>query len=718
MSQRFLSGGSATFFKSHSTKWIILIVFGLLLNLLNITVTGETIDTEWGYIEIHPDISRELTIQEHTVNFTWKKSNTEVDLAFVFDEKLSNANVWRWENKSRQVWVDDYGWVERTYTLLDISNYQTIDEPSSVDFGDIPSNTYATGHATIDDQFPQEGDWTIGFDSFEWIIQGQSAVFTYTVWGLSGGHYETVWDMDWVSKKHLFDYHHISLGHAYVIDNVPLIQNVEQKFKYQYHTKPNTDGKWDLYVKKSSDVGWTAGNIKLHVDPWWDSDWGYSKNLTVADKRAEFQMNLTVWKADGHDDAANAQIDTEGRCADDFGDIRFVYNNNTPVCYWMRNKTDGVCAYFYINLSTSNYSYMEMYYGATGKTTLSNGTHTMRHIFEDFDQATINTSLWQGANIGEVSLSGSIATHTRNTDSTTRIDTKKSYASPSSVVTRCKFGNDVDNTYIGTGLMINSAVEYGVVDTYGDGVHYVSVQDGGWQHIAAGVDLTADYVFYENRWVAGTSMIHYLNDADKGKHTANVPASNPNKVGWYINPTTGGTSYMYCDWIAMKMYCTGEMPSWSKIGNEQSPPNNAPTITVVSSIDGNTSCTIPVYFEVTVADADSDTMTITFFSNHTGLICALVEGFDGVLDGTYSTYCFNFSKDANEYMWYANVSDGSDSAWTNQQNITTTTLHAGSSSSSGGGGASVGGVRGLAISGIGIGGLALCLAIMKRRKPK
>jgi len=104
-------------------------------------------------------------------------------------------------------------------------------------------------------------------------------------------------------------------------------------------------------------------NISFSADSyWWDSDWNRSKYIVVENPLAEYQYNLTVWKEDGHDDSSTGNIDCEGKCNDNFSDIRFVYDNTTELSYWMENYTSGVCGRFWINSSLQNYSSFYMYY--------------------------------------------------------------------------------------------------------------------------------------------------------------------------------------------------------------------------------------------------------------------------------------------------------------------------------------------------------------------
>lgn len=97
----------------------------------------------------------------------------------------------------------------------------------------------------------------------------------------------------------------------------------------------------------------------------------------------------------------------DNHCLDDFGDVRFTNNDgSTELSYWMESSRSGDSAIFWVRIpddlsSASRKIYI--YYGKADATTISNGVSTFL-LFDDFNDAAFNTTLWK--------LSGSGATVT------------------------------------------------------------------------------------------------------------------------------------------------------------------------------------------------------------------------------------------------------------------------------------------------------------------
>lgn len=90
-----------------------------------------------------------------------------------------------------------------------------------------------------------------------------------------------------VSFKHVV----LSNGnHAYVYENWNVVPK-EYTFKWRYDPK-YLDGKWDLYVKLSSDP-WSE--YKIHLDPWWNSS--YNKFVVISFDSTFIDSNLNNYPA-------------------------------------------------------------------------------------------------------------------------------------------------------------------------------------------------------------------------------------------------------------------------------------------------------------------------------------------------------------------------------------------------------------------------------------
>lgn len=71
--------------------------------------------------------------------------------------------------------------------------------------------------------------------------------------------------------------------HYYVLENVHFDQYETKTGYWTYNTPINSKGKWDMFVKLSSDT-WTYAynnNRYIHLDPWWDANWLGKKKITI-----------------------------------------------------------------------------------------------------------------------------------------------------------------------------------------------------------------------------------------------------------------------------------------------------------------------------------------------------------------------------------------------------------------------------------------------------
>jgi PKD repeat protein len=255
------------------------------------TITGDSVvwENSYAHLEVYPHTSHNLIRQTQYANVTWKKPDTNIDVAFRFDNKLIDADIWMWQNISHNITVYDYGNITTSYRLYNITDFTILSEtPPSVDFGDIPSQHYASGNATWWGG-AWEGDWRteyliIGFDNYSWTNPEQTnATFNYTFWGIIGKHIEQQYWFDWNSQKDKFSYTTDYGRHDYFVTNIPVIQNQTYRFKWQYNVPPNSNGKWELLGKLNSDTVQEAFSTGRYVmiDPWWNSSWYYARSLTI-----------------------------------------------------------------------------------------------------------------------------------------------------------------------------------------------------------------------------------------------------------------------------------------------------------------------------------------------------------------------------------------------------------------------------------------------------
>jgi len=244
-------------------------------------IDGNTVSWEnsYGRLEVYPHTSTNLITQKQYAEFTWKLGDNNIDLAFRFDNPISNSDIWLWQNISHNVRVPTYGEIPDNYTLYDIVSFNELLEiPEIVDYGDTSSNYYyegITGNATT---------YIIGFDSFNWLNPGHTAaVFNYSYYGVTGYHIEQQYWFDWNSKKASFQHTVYNNKHYYYVSDLSVIQNKVYNFKWQYDIPINSQGKWELLGKLHSDTiqeALSSGHYIL-LDPWWDTDWDYKKKITI-----------------------------------------------------------------------------------------------------------------------------------------------------------------------------------------------------------------------------------------------------------------------------------------------------------------------------------------------------------------------------------------------------------------------------------------------------
>ncbi len=131
--------------------------------------------------------------------------------------------------------------------------------------------------------------------------------------------------------------------------------------------------------------------------PWWDYGWKYRRPVTIdnigsADDLSGYPVLV--------------KVTFDGRMNPDFSDLRFAQydssaGRNQELRYWMENRTDGVDAYAWVNVSrikASTSTTIHMYYGNLSAASASDGEGTF-DFFDDFGSDTLNDS-WSFWNPG------------------------------------------------------------------------------------------------------------------------------------------------------------------------------------------------------------------------------------------------------------------------------------------------------------------------------
>jgi len=256
---------------------------GQSYNLDNNTVWWEN---DYGRLEVYPANANNICQQVQYANVTSNITN-DIDVAFRFPFKLNHSlcDIWFWQNISHNVKIWDYGWIPTNFTLYNITDYDIIDKPESVDLGNLSdTGTFICGNATFFSPGSHPNDWitrewVIGFDSFYWHTPAKiNATFNYSYYDKIGYHYEQQYWFDWNSKKQFLNYQLFNGKHYYYIQNLSVVKDKTYHLKWQYHVPINSNGKWDLLAKLNSDP---FGTIRINIDPWWDSNWTYYRQIII-----------------------------------------------------------------------------------------------------------------------------------------------------------------------------------------------------------------------------------------------------------------------------------------------------------------------------------------------------------------------------------------------------------------------------------------------------
>ena len=119
---------------------------------------------------------------------------------------------------------------------------------------------------------------------------------------------------------------------------------------------------------------------------WWDLNWRYYKQLDISNPVVDYQMVITIFKENGHDDLENGIIDCEGKCEVDFSDIRFIDKTHSILIpYWIeKSNIENGDHYAIVWVKTNGDNSILMYYGNSDASSLSDGASTFV-FFDDFD---------------------------------------------------------------------------------------------------------------------------------------------------------------------------------------------------------------------------------------------------------------------------------------------------------------------------------------------
>ena len=446
--------------------------------------------------------------------------------------------------------------------------------------------------------------------------------------------------------------------HYYVLSDIHFNQDEMKHGYWEYNTPVNSSGKWDMFIKLSSDTWLYAFNNDrlVHLDPWWNSSWGYSKCTDVCDNVPDYQVKVVVGNVSGGD------VNCSGYCQDDFDDIRFTKGDNaTELSYWMENYTSGIQATFWVNISDADV--VCMYYGNDAVSTTSNGSNTFL-FFDDFSGTTIDVDKWDVADgTPDFSIEGFL-----QLENDEKIETDTDFNFQVGLRVRNNaycYGQDVRFISINpdsdsdTCYFLNSDIDFPddwdrIMTWTEDNGAYTNPSTDGFDDIRANntymIDFLADDVDF------------FQNDVLIQNHVANVPddTSMPVYFGvwdssddtqpkisfdWVFVADFDGTEPTFCDWTdefvePEEIFLTNPIP----VNNSEVLCSNLSQL----CIDVNFSCGSGDYVNITLLHDGN----ITFLNDTTSIV-----------NGTYclTVSSVNFTE-GDYYIWWVNSSSSCDAS--------------------------------------------------------
>jgi hypothetical protein len=533
-------------------------------------IEGTTIynNTAYGEIRIWDHTSVGLINHVQYINLTsWITGTNSLDFAFEYNStEMIPKRAWQWNNISHTVTVEDYDNITSGVLTAEVLN----NNATHVEFedGDINiTRLYEFNNAT----------------GFYWYN-----------WGKTGTHVETQWFYDWNEITSQFTHAVNPLNGLDLqwITTVIFDEDQTRTVKFEYETPQgwNTTrefiegvggvgGKWGVWIKRSVDTiseAYQTGRY-VYLDPWWDSNWIYRKShsiLNATGAGTNYPVKIYVVDAAGSDSGNVVYVQNKVRA--DFGDIRFLDDNDTTeLDYWLESY-NSTTAIFWVEIAdnmTATNNTIYMYYGNNDATTTSNGTDTF-FLFDDFEDASINTTLWDVWNTasesGGVLQLGDAVAHINALGSDTN------FTLPMRFRTLTQIGN-------GTSTETSGHDGYGFfVDPLYD---------------AAGFPVATDYAAFYQDWEdepALKTMVPFDDwtdlGLDFGKWDTNEILVETNEEKFYVNDTlqltettsiageqsigfrkywyTGSARYLWVDWVFVANYTDPE-PVHDTWGDEE-----------------------------------------------------------------------------------------------------------------------------------------------------
>jgi hypothetical protein len=328
----------------------------------------------------------------------------------------------------------------------------------------------------------------------------------------------------------------------------------------------------------------------------WLYGWGYRKKHLISGQvgvSTNYQMKFHVEY--NTEPSFEGTVNCHANCRTDFGDIRFTGSSGgigEKLDYWMEEKTNSDDATFWVevqdSLGTDRVIYI--YYGNADETTESDGSATFL-FFDDFDDASLNTSKWEEWYTGgSYSESGGLLQITGGATLYEIVGSKSQWQGGVNIMMRAK-SDEVAYTAIGLDERSDGGgVEGQTLDqfkVYNDGnKKWRYSDDGDDATMDARADAITSYTVIEFRWVSSVNIKVYFNSALKKTLTTEAP---DDYCGIEFE-AKGSTSDVFADWVAVRTFLGAEPQHSTWWGQEDEPnhdPTNDGTPTISNADDGN-----------------------------------------------------------------------------------------------------------------------------------
>ena len=289
----------------------------------------------------------------------------------------------------------------------------------------------------------------------------------------------------------------------------------------------------------------------FQVASWYAQAWPYRQNITIQGKAGA-----------GVDYQVRVDVAYDSDMQDDFDDILFTDDDEvTLLDFWRESYVANTNAVFWVKVADDlggSDQLIYMYYGNPTASTTSDGEATFL-LFDDFNDASFNTTKWDVKNNAPTEAGGVITCETTATEGFAS-DDSFTYGK---IRSNASFTADVTGSYFG---------KWGFLGDWSGGD---IASTSFWQYNPATMrarttsetqdvgDFDAVYYPYEIRWTVGKA-VYYINDTLEHTHTVGVHAGASYASG-YMHDADG---VLTIDWLFVGKQSANE-PTVLSFGAEE-----------------------------------------------------------------------------------------------------------------------------------------------------